>query len=31
VLDLQIVEAVGRRRPLYRAKRQLAKIRAAFR
>lgn len=31
VLDLQIAEAVSRRRPLYRAKRRLAKIRAALR
>jgi exonuclease III len=31
VLDLQVAEAVSRRRPLYRAKRRLAKIRAALR
>jgi endonuclease/exonuclease/phosphatase family metal-dependent hydrolase len=31
VLDLQVAEAIARRRPLYRAKRQLARIRAAFR
>ena len=31
VIDLQVAEAVARRRPLYRAKRRLARIRAAFR
>ncbi len=31
VIDLQVADAVAKRRPLYRAKRRLAKIRAAFR
>ena len=31
VIDLQIAEAIARRRPLFRATRRLARIRAAFR
>jgi hypothetical protein len=30
-IDLQVADAAAKRRPLYRAKRRLAKIRAAFR